>query len=269
MAGTRRDDPGDARSQGTIAALEQTLRHPRQQELAIRLAEIFQGRPYLRHGVDVRPGDVVLDAGANIGVASAFFAVECRAGVIHSFEPIEPIYRYLERNLRQFPACVPHNHGLGSRSGPSRMTYYPDICEISGLLAVPSRDRANLRQILLNEGGSQEQVDEGLRDRFTAREVTCELRTVSDVLRTEALERVDLLKLDVEGAELGVLEGIDDSDWGSIRQISGELHLGPAETDRFLTMLRDRGYQVTVEQEASMAGTPFQLFYAVPADERV
>ena len=48
---------------------------------------------------------------------------------------------------------------------------------------------------------------------------------MSDVLRTESIDQVDLLKLDVEGAELEVLEGIGDRDWPSIKQVVGELHL--------------------------------------------
>ena len=111
--------PGDDRLQMApgdrpIEVLRRTMRHPRQEELSVRLAEVVEGRPYLQHGIEVRPGDVVLDIGANIGVAAAFFAVECGAGLVHSFEPIAPIFAYLEQNLRHFPACIPHHYGLGA-----------------------------------------------------------------------------------------------------------------------------------------------------------
>ena len=228
----------------------------------MRLAEVVEGRPYLQHGIEVKPGDVVLDVGANIGVAAAFFAVECGAGLVHSFEPIAPIFAYLEQNLRHFPACIPHNYGLGADSGITDITYYPDICEISGLHADPSRDRSNLRRILLGHGGSEEQVDEGLRGRFSTETVRCELRTMSDVLRTESIDQVDLLKLDVEGAELEVLEGIGDRDWPSIKQVVGELHLDTAGRNTFIRALEDRHFKLTLVQEPGMERTPFHLFYA-------
>jgi FkbM family methyltransferase len=203
-------------------------------------------------------------------VASAFFAVECAAGVVHSFEPIGPIFAYLKENLRHFAACVPHQYGLSSTAGPADITYYPDICEISGMHADPIRDHSTLRRILIKQGGTASQVDEGLRGRFSSETLTCEFRTVSDVLRSESLGRVDLLKLDVEGAELAVLEGIKESDWPLIRQLAGELHLAQAERDRFLSILRKRGFQIGLEQEPAMRGTPYHLFWARRArDPRV
>jgi hypothetical protein len=46
--------------------------------------------------VQVRPGDVVLDVGVNIGVAGAFFATECGAGVVHCFAPVGPLFEQLQ-----------------------------------------------------------------------------------------------------------------------------------------------------------------------------
>ena len=46
------------------------------------------------------------------------------------------------------------------------------------------------------------------------------MTTVSALISEHSLERVDLLKIDVEGAELDVLRGIDQKDWPTIRQVS-------------------------------------------------
>lgn len=43
--------------------------------------------------------------------------------------------------------------------------------------------------------------------------------TVSDLIRRHGLERVDLLKIDVEGAELDVLHGIEQEHWPRIQQV--------------------------------------------------
>jgi hypothetical protein len=46
--------------------------------------------------------------------------------------------------------------------------------------------------------------------------------TLSDAIREHHVNRIDLLKIDVEGAELDVLRGIERSHWLFIRQISME-----------------------------------------------
>lgn len=74
--------------------------------------------------------------------------------------------------------------------------------------------------------------------------------------------RLDLLKVDVEGAELDVLAGIDDSDWACIRQVSGEIHLNDQQRVELGQTLRERGFDVTITQEPHLRGTPMHLFYA-------
>ena len=63
--------------------LQRLLQHPDPPQLWYQLGEIFESRIYLQEGIEVRPGDVVLDVGANIGVAAALFAAECGAGAVH------------------------------------------------------------------------------------------------------------------------------------------------------------------------------------------
>ena len=59
---------------------------------------------------------------------------------------------------------------------------------------------------------------------------SCPLVTVSDVIDSHDLERVGLLKVDVERAELAVLRGIRPEHWRRIRQVVMEVHdLPPPE----------------------------------------
>ena len=50
------------------------------------------------------------------------------------------------------------------------------------------------------------------------------MRTVSEVLAEEGLERIDLLKVDVEKSEQEVLAGIREEDWEKIKQVVLEVH---------------------------------------------
>ena len=88
------------------------------------------------------------------------------------------------------------------------------------------------------------------------RKVPCELRTLSQVIRDEHIERIDFLKIDVEKSELEVLRGLDEADWPRVRQVFVEVHDrdGRAETVRGL--FEAHGFRkVIVEQEPFFEGT--------------
>eukprot|EP00746_Dinoflagellata_sp_MGD_P066957 gnl/MRDRNA2_/MRDRNA2_27671_c0_seq1.p1 gnl/MRDRNA2_/MRDRNA2_27671_c0~~gnl/MRDRNA2_/MRDRNA2_27671_c0_seq1.p1 ORF type:complete len:128 (+),score=19.80 gnl/MRDRNA2_/MRDRNA2_27671_c0_seq1:88-471(+) len=66
------------------------------------------------------------------------------------------------------------------------------------------------------------------------------------------LNRIDLLKLDVEGDEENVLEGLDDPTWGKIQQIIAEVHDVDGRLQRILGLLKRHGFfEVRVKQQQS------------------
>lgn len=226
------------------------------------MAEIAGEQTYLRHGVEVNEGDVVLDVGANVGVAAAFFASHCRAGVVHSFEPVGPICDVLRENLSALPACIVHELGLSSSPGPAEITYYPGAAAMSGLYADARRDRALVRTALLNRGLSGAEADARLEGGFEPQTLTCRLITLAEFLADTGLERVDLLKIDVERAELDVLAGIGEGDWGRIAQLVVEVHDEDGRCREVESALAGRGFRVASEQEEAMRGTSVRMVYA-------
>ena len=246
-----------------IERLARLLHHDDRKQLPFQLSEIVGERTYLQHGVEVRKGDVVLDVGANVGVAAAFFASECGAGLVHSFEPVTPIFRMLSANLRHFPSCVGHNYGLSSSSRRAAITFYPNADAMSGLYADANDDRARVRTYMLNRGMSAEEADRELDGRYHAVTLECELRTLSSVLREESLERVDLLKIDVEKAELDVLRGIEEAEWSRIKQVVAEVHDEHGRSATMARMLKSHGFSVTTEQDPMWRGTAMRMLYAI------
>jgi FkbM family methyltransferase len=241
------------------------LRHYDPSQLPFQIEEIVDQRSYLRNGIRVGEGDVVLDVGANVGVAAILFATECGAGLVHCFEPVAPLFELLRQNVAGFSACVPHPYGLGSRSGPAQITYYPAAASMSGLYADVEADSAVVRQAMLNSGASPDEVEASLKDRYRSEILSCELRTLSSVLRELELERVDLLKVDVEGAELDVLEGMREEDWPLIQQAVIEIHDRDRRGGAVAGHLRRRGFHLTIEQEPLMRGTDVHLAYGTRA----
>jgi len=98
--------------------------------------------------------------------------------------------------------------------------------------------------------------------------VACRLRTISQIINERRLDRVDLLKLDVERSELDALRGIEEGDWLKIRQIVIETHGGPDETEAIAGMLRRRGFSVSVEQEQALQRTVVSMLFAVRGEGR-
>jgi 31-O-methyltransferase len=251
--------------QARIEALGARLHHYDTSQLLFQLAEIAGDRCYLRHGVAVGPGDVVLDVGANVGVAAAFFAAECGAARVHSFEPVAPVFALLRENVGDLPACVAHPYGLSRAAGEAPITFYRGAAAMSGLYADPARDRELVRTALGNLGVSGAAAEAELEHRYEPETLTCELRTLSAVLAEYALERVDLLKIDVERAELDVLAGLAEPDWPRIRQVVVEVHDEDGRLGALAGDLRGRGFTVTAEQEPAMRDTGVRILYAVRA----
>ena len=236
------------------------LRHYDPPQLAFQLGEIVQRRTYLQHGVEVRNGDTVLDVGGNVGVAAAFFAHVCGARAVHSFEPVAPLYALLCENLRRFPACTAHPYGLAAKTGTAQITFYPEAAGMSGLYADQERDMTLLRCAMTNLGLGEAEAAARVAV-ANSLDMTCDLRTLSEVLRELGIARVDLLKVDVEHAELDVLLGIEDRDWPNLRQIVAEVHedAHATEIDR---LLRARGFDVAWEQDREFVDTPIRLVFA-------
>jgi 31-O-methyltransferase len=83
------------------------------------------------------------------------------------------------------------------------------------------------------------------RARRARRAMTLPLRTVSDVIAEYRVETIDLLKIDVEGAEMEVLAGIAEADWPRIRRLVVEAHDTGGRLGQLIDALRDRGFVAT------------------------
>ncbi len=70
--------------------------------------EIIYDNEYARFGVEVEPGDVVVDCGANIGIFSRYARDIKGASKVYSFEGMEIWYNSLRENTKYDPNIVPH-----------------------------------------------------------------------------------------------------------------------------------------------------------------
>jgi len=159
---------------------------------------------------------------------------------------------------------------LSDHAGRADFTWYPRNSIMSGRYADSGEDAGLVKSWLrhrLREESAGPAPPEALLDGIAARALSgerhaCELRTVSDVIAEYGVERIGLLKIDVEKSELDLLRGIAASDWPRIRQVVAEVYDDGARLAEALRLLRRHGFRTVVEQDERLRGTPVHMVYA-------
>ncbi|HEY7200508.1 MAG TPA: FkbM family methyltransferase, partial [Candidatus Dormibacteraeota bacterium] len=205
---------------------------------------------------------VVFDVGANIGLSALFFHWEAPGTRIFAFEPAPVMHEALCRNLAAHGVnAAIYDCALGRAPGRARLVYYPLVTAMSSIYAEREHDAEVTRTFLINSGFDDADVAELMEGRHVSDEVWCAVRTLSDVVAEAAVERIDLLKINVEKAESDVLTGIEERDWPRIRQLVMQVHDIDGRVAEVERDLAGRGYEVAVDQDPLLARTDiFDLF---------
>jgi FkbM family methyltransferase len=241
--------------------------------------EIFENQTYLKHGIRLPEGACVFDVGANIGLFTLFVSQHCQRPRIYAFEPIPPIFETLRINVELYtPQARLFPFGLSDEKRTDTFTYYPHYSMMSGLSAYAHAggDVDVVKRYMRNQeqGGAVEMTtllehaDEILTRRFEGQSYRAPLKTLSEVIRQEKIERIDLLKIDVQRAELDVLRGIEAADWEKIQQVVMEVHDAKDEASEgrsaeIVALLESRGFEALAEQDEALSGTDRFNLYAV------
>jgi FkbM family methyltransferase len=156
-------------------------------DLAMLHREIFTNAEYFF--LSKRPDPLILDCGSNIGMSILFFKALYPEARIIGFEPGEHTYGLLKQNIsgNELKGVEVHQAALGIEDSTVDFFVYPE--NQNSFLASTIRDRMPHKKTL---------VQQVKLSRFIDREV-------------------DLLKLDVEGAEDAVLKDLRSS--GAISKI--------------------------------------------------
>ncbi|WP_327054156.1 FkbM family methyltransferase [Halomicrococcus gelatinilyticus] len=145
---------------------------------------------------DVRPSDVVYDVGANIGTHACFVGRQLRDGEVVAFEPMPTNAVRLRHNLS---TNVP--------SGRWRVAELAlDDDDGTGRLSVESDDFGEGNHALATDG-----------------DLPVDVRRGESLIDEGTYPAPDVLKVDVEGAELRVLRGLADR-LDDVRVVYVELH---------------------------------------------
>jgi len=167
---------------------------------------------------------VMIDGGANIGNYSLLFHKHSPACIIYAFEPVRETCDLLKENVRDHANIIPVNKGLYSENTTREINLFPSnthssLYDIQGL----SYDPTGIQTIELVRG--------------------------DDFLREQKIDKVDFIKLDLEGAEYDALLGFDEAlknkkikavqfEYGYINITTRHLLID------FYNLFRDSGYVV-------------------------
>jgi amino acid adenylation domain-containing protein/FkbM family methyltransferase len=234
--------------------------------------EIFVLQAYLRHGITIRDGDCIVDAGANIGLFTVFASRLARDLRIVSFEPNPAAFECLLANAGAWGRgsavrCLPL--GLSSENGSADLTFFEGLSLLSGFHADAATEREVVRHYVFNQelemrpsAAFAAAVDDLIDSRLRATTVPAQLRTLSSVIAEQGLERIDLLKINVEKSELNVLRGLRPHDWPKIRQLVIEVDL-QENLAPITALLEGHGFEVLVEQDPLLRKTELCYVYAI------
>lgn len=128
---------------------------------------------------------VVFDVGANRGQTAKEIHRWLPGVDLHCFEPSPETFQRLRANVKDASL---HPYGLGAQVGTHRMN--------------PTGNDLTAR--IQDESESHVDIDHGSL-------IDVELSTVDAEMKNHGFERIDVLKIDVEGHEMSVLEGADQT----------------------------------------------------------
>lgn len=125
----------------------------------------------------------LFDVGANVGDYARLAAARWPLASVHSFEPVPATYAEFRERTKGEPRIHPHNLALLDRSGETRVKYYPSRSGSSGVYDYP------------HDAPSEW--------------ITIRAQTGDEFCDAAGIDRIDLLKIDVEGAEDSVIRGFE------------------------------------------------------------
>jgi FkbM family methyltransferase len=195
---------------------------------------------YLEKG-GLKEGDIVLDLGSYCGATVwAFSKAVGKKGKVYAFEPDPDNYRMLQKNIEyhNLTNVLSINKGVWSFSG--NLLFQGEGNMGSGISIV--QDRA-------------------------ANQFNIQVLSLGDFCTNYNIDRIDYIKMDIEGAEVEVLKASGDI----LRKYKPRLIIEPHRiasrlaTDEVCEILSGYGYHTEVLAQSDL---PLPLIYAEPGNEK-
>lgn len=174
---------------------------------------------YYDHDFQIQSGSVVVDFGANQGFFSLYAA--SKGASVFSVEPDKDNFQLLARNISANglgKQVIAYNYAISKQEGEIEL-FVPKTDELCATGLITTNKEVNLSFSKLNVAHVEKSTIQGVS-----------LKTFLKEIRQP---KIDLLKIDCEGAELDIMQSGDSADFARIENIVMETHAAYLEKDLF------------------------------------
>jgi amino acid adenylation domain-containing protein/FkbM family methyltransferase len=235
-------------------------------EAAFLVEENWIDQVYFQHGVGLSDGAVVLDIGANIGVFATAVTTGLPNARVIAVEPSPATTDVLRQNAARLDGRITVvEAAAGAKNGTATLLARDRLSLLSSIKGTQGADIEMVKDFVNASGDAQARdgaETEMLEHLLQTKAIEVPVVTVSDLIRRHGLSHIDLLKIDVEGAENAVFEGIAPEDWALIQQVAVEVHDIEGRAARMSDVLRSHGFDVTAAPVGWSRHTPLVMLYA-------
>ena len=167
-----------------------------------------------------------------MGITGVWWLAHHPGATLHCFEPEPANIELLRANVGSQPGASVHGVALGAEAGSAELTL---------------GEHGAVHSLVMQDVGT--------------RKISVPVWRLDTFMEEQGLDHVDLLKLDVEGFEVEVLEGFGER-LDDVGVIAGEAHLDVVDGDAFYGLLADRGFRVLWRKPATNPDENVELFEA-------
>lgn len=201
----------------------------------------------------IRPGDVVYDIGANIGLYTRLMRVWFGASRVIAFEPMRENFDLLQRNValgRMEGEVDVHAVALSDVEGQEELQV-DDMASGTAVLSSVSGGEASAGRRVFGLGPKSERVEVARLDQF---------------IEAHDLPRPQMMKVDTEGAEVKVLRGAVETLRQHRPRLAIALH-GVDKAKGVLSLLDELGYfSFGFVREGESGPRTYRQIWAADAD---
>ncbi len=176
---------------------------------------------------------IIFDVGAAVGGVCARYRALFPGSTIHAFEPFPDSFAQLQA---QFGAC------------PSFKLNQAAVTDVPGVVRLNANQLSLTNSLLATDPLATEAWGQGVLETRTSIEVPAV--TIDQYCKTNSIERIDILKLDIQGAELKALQGAATVlRQGRVALIYLEIihvrtYVGQPHFEDYLRFFRETGYSM-------------------------
>ncbi len=170
----------------------------------------------------IKKGDVVIEAGANIGSETLLISrIVGGTGYVYAFEPNPYTFERLGINIsiNELSNVSIHDIAMGESNGEISFNIYPkNFC---------------------NPGMSSKYMETS-----QTKKITVAQNTLDTFIREKNIEKVDLIKMDIQGAEMDMIQGADETIKRFMPTIFTEAYDLYNDVKAFYGILSGYGYKI-------------------------